>query len=208
MGSGPAILGDMPDDPDQCERVKTYFKVSRPAHFRVRPDLIEELGLPDHILGTLPTTIQEHDTWLKWTGFDAALVPFASLPVHTAAQYKMTARYVLKSPVLPGRLRYMNVILDGNFWVCRSEYGGLFDHVILRAVEFALTMGLPRDHALRLFRAGPLREAREEVSGPTWGVGFEAGTGLCTILALKHEGTEQLFLRGRPGYYTPFPDPN
>lgn len=53
---------------------------------------------------------------------------------------------------MPNRLQATNVITDGNRWAVSTEYDGVFDFILLRAVELAGYYGVPPDLAkARLF---------------------------------------------------------
>jgi hypothetical protein len=171
----------------------------------MRKDVVEELCLAEQILRTLPRAQKEYEVWLRAGGYSAKELPFADLQSRATKPYQLTERYVLKAPVLPGRLYRSNVITDGNLWPFLTEQGGLFDFVINRAVEFCVSLGMRHEDANDCFRLNPRKEPCGYVRNPFWAVGYERGTGLCTILELNSDETERLYLQGRPGY-SPFAD--
>jgi hypothetical protein len=191
---------------DSTNSLRPYFQVERPAHFLARKDVVEELCLAEQILRTLPKAQKEYEVWLQASGYSAVELPFADLQSRAAKRYERTERYVLKSPVLPGRLHRTNVITDGNLWPFVTEQGGLPEFIINRAVEFCVSLGMRHGDANDCFRLNPRKEPCDYVRNAPWAVGYEKGSGYCTILEMNCEETERLYLQGRPGYLTPFAD--
>ena len=186
---------------------KPYFLVHRPAHFRLRPDLPEELCVADSMTRLLPRTEQRHKDWLRICGHAAKEYPLARMAPLANQPYELTNRYVLQAVTLPGNVQYTNLITDGNHWSVACEYGGLFQSVIDRAVELAVYLGLQPEAAQGMFvsPAGPKPATSRGHS--RWAIGYERISGLSTILAADRPGTIQTFLGGRSGYYTPFREP-
>ncbi len=179
-----------------------YFNVERPAHFRVRGDLIEELCGGEAISRLLPRNEAQYRHWLTVTGNPAGGYPLIHFHEHVGKIYEPTLRYALHQAILPGYEHPVNILTDGRGWSGWVDYGGLFDFVLLRAVEFAESHGFsPPYPTENLFRK------RESNAGSValranWFVGYERGSGLCTLLE-RGGDSETLFLAGRSGYWTP-----
>jgi hypothetical protein len=186
---------------------KPYFLVARPAHFRFRPDLPEELCVAESMIRLLPRSEERHKEWLRICGHSAKEFPLAKMVARAGKPYQLTSRYVLQAVVLPGNSQHTNLITDGNLWSLACEYGGLFQFVIDRAVELSVFLGLKPETAQAMFVAavGPGPATTRGYS--RWAVGYECASGLCTILAADHAGTTRTFLEGRYGYFTPLQKP-
>jgi hypothetical protein len=186
---------------------KPYFLVPRPAHFRLRPDLLEELCIADSMARLLPRTEQSHKAWLRICGHEAKEYPLARIAALADRPYDLTNRYVLQAVTLPGNVQHTCLMTDKNLWSVACEYGGLFQFVIDRAIELAVFLGLNAEAAQGMFvsPAGPKLAATRRHS--RWAVGYERISGFGTILAADRPGTIQAFLEGRSSYYTPFREP-
>jgi hypothetical protein len=186
---------------------KSYFLVPRPAHFRVRPDLPEELCVADSMTRSLPRTEHSHKAWLRICGHTAKEYPLARMASLADRPYELTNRYVLHAVTLPGNVQHTNLITDQNLWSAVSEFGGLFQFVIDRAIELAVYLGVEPGTAQGMFvsPAGPTPATARGHS--LWAIGYERVSGLGTILAAHRPGTIRTFLEGRSGYYTPFREP-
>jgi hypothetical protein len=186
---------------------KPYFQVARPAHYRFRTDLIEELCVADSMARLLPKTPEQYEAWLRICGLKPEKFPLARMQLLAARPYEMTPRYVFQAVALPGNSEHTNLVTDGNSWAVACEFGGLFWAVIHRAIELAVFLGVKPETAQEMFVAaagpGPFTGRRQS----KWAVGYERKTGLCTILAADHAGTILTFLDGRAGFYTPFTKP-
>ncbi len=181
----------------------TYFEVPKPAHFRVRSDLLDELGAHEAIQRFTPHNEKSYRYWLGVTGLPEVRYPLATLSAEAAKPYQRTQRYVLRQIVAPGEDLPLNIVTDGNRRTGVLEFGGLFDFVFFRAAEFASYYRYRRSVALGYFYP-----KREPNTGATrrlapWALGYEPAEGRCTILAQSREGSVGRFLDGQPGYLVP-----
>ena len=131
----------MSDMPSHSPKGPSYRSAPRSAHFRMRPDLIEELCIPDAFARTLPRTPAEHARWLAHWGLSATEAPFEGIQPFIGRPYELTARYILHPAILPGSGLLLNIMTDGRGWSVCCEPGGLFSFVIDRAVEFVVGRG-------------------------------------------------------------------
>ena len=163
--------------------------------------------MPEIMFRNLPRTEEQHQAWLRFCGLVPVSYPLETLKPFVGRVYQPTQRYVLQTVLMPNRLQATNVITDGNLWAVPTEFGGLFDFILLRAVALAAYYGVPPDQAkARLFlqdRKTPDNSRRYA----EWAIGYERGTGLCTILEVNRGETKRHFLEGSGGYFTPWSTP-
>jgi len=192
-------------NPNSKPPAPPYFIVNGPGHFRVRPDLLEELCFAQAMIESLPRTFTAYRQWLQLCGLSENGHPYDKVQDETDYGYFPEGRVVLHTAVLPGQLHRCHLITDTHRWSARCEGAGLFEFVMLRAVEFASWRGIPKKAAWDYLHApsepkpnpGPMRHMAQ------WSVGFDRLTGVCTILARTHEETESLYLSGKSGYFSP-----
>jgi len=176
-----------------------------PGHFRVRPDLLEELCFRQAMLESLPRTPSTYKHWLRLCGFTEEEYPYHEIMDFTHEGYLPSGRTVLHTAVLIGETHRRHLITDENHWSARCEGAGLFSFVMLRAVAFAAWHGVSQKDAWDCLHVahgeppnpGPSRRM------PRWSIGYDPKNSLCTILAREHPGTEALYLAGKPGYHVP-----
>ncbi len=174
-----------------------------PAHFRLRTDLIEELCVPDAFVRTLPRTPEAHARWLAFWNRSADEIQFGSIRPFVGRPYEATARYLLHPAILPGSEHIQNVLTDGRGWSVCCELGGLYEFVIDRAVEFAVSRGCPKPNTRAAFYPAYTGKAERVRRHARWAVGYERSTGLGTILWREQDDTEARYLAGEPGYTVP-----
>ena len=172
----------MSDTPPQNPNVPFYLTAPGKAHFRLRPDVIEELCIADAFARTLPRSPEEHARWLAKWGRSAADVPYQSIALAIGRPYELTPRYVLHPAILPGWDYLSNVITDGRGWSVMCEFGGLYEFVFARAVQFCESRGYDRCKVRE-----QLFPKLEKNPGPQcrygrWALEYERATGFCTIV--------------------------
>jgi len=187
-------------------RVPDYFNVARPAHFKIRTDLIEELCVPEEMMRLLPRNEEARQHWLGISGQPAVKFPLAELQKFYGRAYEPTARYILRGVVLKGNNYPINVLRDGRGWAIACEGQGLFAFVTRRAIECSVRLGLDRITARACFIPTCDQTPAAVRRNAPWAIGFDQG--VCTILSSELGDTEELFLAGRSGYYVPFLDEN
>jgi hypothetical protein len=180
-----------------------YFEVPEPSHFRLRTDLIEELCIPDAFALTLPRTPEAHARWVSSWGHSAEDLPFHAIRLFLESRYQPTARYLLHPAILREAASVQNILTDGRGWSVRCERYGLYDFVINRAVEYAVSRGYEEGRARALFFPKPGGKEKQGRRHGEWSIGYECVTGLCTILARIRDQTESRYLAGQPGYFVP-----
>lgn len=185
-----------------------YFNVERPAHFRVRPDLIEELCVPEIARASLPKTEKQYSAWRQISNIRADQFPLERTVSMRTKPYEATDRYILRPLILAGQARVSTTILDAHGIGVFCESGGLWDFVINRAVEFAVWKRLEEPVARAMLLPNVGRASHTTNVYATWTIGYERRTGLCTLLARDHGDTERLYLAREGCFYTPFPEAN
>lgn len=180
-----------------------YLTAPRPAHFRLRTDLLEELALAEAFEQTLPRTREAHARWLAQLGRTEKELPFEGIQPFVGRAYEPTPRYIFHPAVFPASDWIFSVVTDARGWSVGCEPGGLYDAVIKRAAEFVASYGCEFPKALAAFypRCGAALR-----SGPRhgiWRIGYERATGLATILWPNHNETKEGYLTGRSDYTVP-----
>lgn len=173
-----------------------YFILNEPGHFRVRPDLLEELCVENAMELTLPKTGRCYIQWLRISGYTAEAYPFSKLQEETANPYRLTNRVVLQTAVLPGHTNRSNLITDGHRWSALCEQGGLFEFVMLRAVEFAAWRSFSRKDAWNYLHAASGKNNEHLRRLADWSLGYDRTTSICTILAGHNRVIEEKYLSG------------
>ena len=183
---------------------KPYFEVETPFHFRLRPDLAEELCVRDAIEQSLPQTPAQHAHWLRVCGLSEAEAPLAKIQRWQAPSDPSTSRFVFESVVLPGRLDYTNVVTDETLAVGPLEYHRLVDFVFARAVEYAVWRGMSAAVANGCLRPRRLAAPAAQRTVPLWAIGYHSGSGLSVVLVADDPDSIRCFLAGEPDYRTAF----
>ena len=155
---------------------------------------------------TLPYTRKHYDQWLDRFGLDAEKHPPGDIILPAGRTYQPTRRYVLCTAVLPGRLLRNNLLFDAKWRTVICESGGLFQFVVIRALEFAIAQGMDGHVAFHKFVVpGQNAPSDKRICAP-WAIGYDTVTGHCTILVTEQEDSARLYLEGKGGYYIPWPE--
>ncbi|OIQ80947.1 hypothetical protein GALL_372880 [mine drainage metagenome] len=184
----------------------THFDVPRPAHFRIRPDLIDELCIPDAMRATLPYLDKHYGRWIARFGLDPNENPASDIILPAGRPYRVTRRYVLCTAVLPGQISKSNLVIDSVSRTVECEKGGLFQFVFLRALQFAIAQDMEGKVAFgKLLVPGQDKPVASRIDAP-WAIGYDTVTGYCTLLIAEHASSIRLYLEGNGGYYIPWPE--
>jgi hypothetical protein len=168
--------------PSQNPNVQFHLSAPEPAHFRMRRDLVEELCIAETFAYTLPRSPDEHARWLMKWGISAAEVPFHTIASAIGRPYEPTPRYIFHPAILPGRTSVNNVVTDARGWSVSCEFGGLYDFVFARAVQFCESRGHQRSKVQALFYPKLERNPEPRCRYGWWAIEYECATGFCTIL--------------------------
>lgn len=183
---------------------KDYLNVARPAHFRMRPDLIDELCIPDEMIRALPRNAQQYAAWKRLCDFeDSEAVTYADLMPFMDKPYEPSRRYLLHPCVLPGDDFVTRLVCDRRGWKVQCLGRGLYDFVFRRAAEFMVSHGWT---AAKAYSKIWPKIAPNDGSVPQyaeWVIGYECHSGECTFLIQGDPGTEARYLQGVGGYLFP-----
>jgi len=145
---------------------------------------------------TLPKTEKAHTHWLSLCGFTAKDYPFVKVLEETDLRYQATNRVLLYTSVLPSQSHRTNLIKDAHGWSVPCEPGGLFEFVLLRAVEFAAWRGFPKKDAWDYLHANNGVNTTPFRRIAAWSVGYDRTQGSCTILSNEPKD-EAAYLKGK-----------
>ena len=185
-------MSEQPNPP-----IPSYFQLNTDGHFKIRPDLLAELCFEEAMTLTLPKTEKAHTRWLSLCGFTAKDYPFVTILEETDLRYQPTHRVLLHTCVLPGNSLRTCLITDARGWSAPCEPGGLFDFVLLRAVEFAAWRGFQKKHAWDYLHAATGMNATPMRRLASWSVGYDRATGSCTILSSEPKDAEAAYLKSK-----------
>ncbi len=152
---------------------------------------------------SLPKKPSEHEAWARSVGFPPEEYPFEWVQRGWPPSFP---RRVILSCVIPaGTKERRFVITEPNRWSVQQSCHGLYGFVYMRALEYARWRGMTHNTGLAHLALRSLQVAHP---GPywrqaKWGIGYEHGSGLCTLLLMDDHATEELFLEDRIGYATP-----
>ena len=197
----------MEHEPHPHKPVRPYFLVDRPAHFRFRRDLIEELCIGEAMARSLPKSIETYQAWLEVCGLTPMDYTLSELKKAAAQPYQPTERFVLQTVIRRGNMQVSNILSDGNRWAVVCENYGLFQAVMDRALELADLLGYAPEKMRDKFVIKAKDNAKNFLRFPAWAIGYERGTGLCTVLDVEHPESKKHYLAGRGGYFTPWSEP-
>ena len=183
-------------------KIPDYFKIARPAHFKTRPDLIEELCVAEEMMRILPKNEKERQRWLSRSGQPAGKFSLSTLLACHGHPYVPTERYILSCVVLAGYNFPVHVLRDGRGWAICCEHGGLFAFVVHRAIECAVQLGLDSKTARASFIPTCDKSPAAVRRPALWSIGYDRG--VCTILASSVSETDELYLARKNGYHVPF----
>lgn len=160
----------------------------------MRPDLLEELCFVEALEATLPESENEHAAWTRTIGFPANEFPHEW--VQRNHPPSIPRRAIFSSVILQGDQQRRFVVTDPVKRSVQLPLDGLHSALYLRALEYAEAQGLSREQALSHFQIGALETPHP---GPywlqsNWGLGYQPGLGLCTVLDLRERSTEDRFL--------------
>ncbi len=175
-----------------------YFFVPAPAHFCVRPDLIEELCAGEAILRQLCRTEKGYKYWHALTGNSATAPTLAQLRGYSGRGYTCTPRYILRYAVLPQTKAYHAVVVDQREWPGFVEPVGLFDFVFRRAVERIVFENIHEFYPRERLYPARQHNASEAPRFADWSLGYEVRSGHCTLLDRTRADSEFRFLQGEP----------
>lgn len=181
--------------------VGRYFSAEKPYAYRSHPSVPEELCVCERMPSSLPESRPQYEAWVKFCELTPEQMPHAKVLEAKRKPYALTKRYLLRSVVLPGRRYVSNIITDAQGFSLICEPLGLFDWVLFAGAHYSAAHGMDLEFARGMFRPKALPEPAKQRVNPTWGVGYETGTGLCTILALERPESQRLFLGGQSGGY-------
>ncbi|WP_221031711.1 hypothetical protein [Actomonas aquatica] len=171
---------EYPPSPDRAH----YLQVDQPWHFRVRPDLIEELCLPDKMYRELPRTASSYSLWRQLGGYQPWHAPFRDMAEHHRLGYLPTRRWAFGIFVPPQENLGRAIAIDARGWWVEVEFRGVLHFVYRRAVEFLLSYGYTRAESYSLLGNGqrPAGGRRDNLLSPRSYIGYEAGSGLCQVV--------------------------
>ena len=178
------------------------MNVPSPGHFRVRTDLLEELGFPETMVRSLPFNESDYLRWLWMSGQPQVKYPLDYLQECRSHPDFRSERHVLSCAILPGRKRPSCFVTDVRGCVAWCEPGGLFQFVLDRAIDCAQRFGFYEIEA----RTCLIPVAHNKVlkrSTAKWSIGY-ASDGICTVLARTDPETEQRYLEGDDDFQVPF----
>lgn len=179
---------------------RIYLRVPEPWHFRVRPDLIEELCLADRMAYALPGSRSTYTLWRQLGGQESWHAPFSEMKEHLELGYLPTTRWVFGIVMFPGDNQGTPIAMDARGWWTQCPWPGLLLFVFRRAVECLATYGYTSGDANKVLvpRPRPKNPSRDEIVYPRCYLGYETGTGLCQIVQpALHEGLRR-FLQSAP----------
>ena len=194
-------------NPNSNPTTPHYFNTNGLGHFRVRTDLLEELCFEQAMERSLPLSLKNYRRWINLSGFTEEEYPFGKITseIDGEVRYTPTDRYILHTAIIPGEQQPTSLITDARQWSLACEGPGLFEFVMLRAVEFAVLQGFTPESAWEQLQVQrpkrPKRGLRRLIS--KWSIGYERKTGICTILSRNKKDSEMLYLAGHTGYNVP-----
>jgi hypothetical protein len=174
-----------------------YFSSGAEGHFRIRPDLLEELCFEEAMTLALPKNEKAYARWLNLCGFTAKDYSFIRILEETDLRYQPTNRVLLHTAVLPGHSHRTSLISDARRWSAPCEPGGLFEFVLLRAVEYVGCCGFSRKHAWDCLHVRPEHNRSPLRKMAPWSVGYDQTTGFCRVLYHEPAETEARYLTGQ-----------
>lgn len=176
--------------------VPHYFDVTRPWHFRARPDFAEEICLVDAAESSLPRTSATFSLWQKATPSSPNFQSYAGFSTALAQGYRPSRRLLLQPIVLDGEESTTGVIVDAKGWWTPVPFEGLYLSIFHRAAELMCLKGLKFERFSRLLDPTLSPKSRQGWRVAPVCVGYERGSGLCSLLASDREESRDAFIFG------------
>jgi hypothetical protein len=178
-----------------------YFDVPEPWFFRCRPDLTVELGLSDEFMRRWPKDGEMLRRLCAFSGYPEDKFAFDKFDTSNPMFYISGTRHVLLRTTLPGREDTHCLVMSSGNWSVPVE-PALVTFVLERAIEFLVYEGIEPETSRYWFEGERGKNGGTIRRTTPCGVGYERGSGLCTILILGN-GSEQKFLRGDSDFVVP-----
>lgn len=176
--------------------VPHYFDVTRPWHFRARPDFAEEICLVDAAESSLPRTPETFSLWRKATPGSSELKGYAAFRTALAGGYQPSRRLILQPIVLDGEESTTGAVVDARGWWIPVPFEGLYLSIFHRAAELMSLKGYDFEGFSRLLDPMLSPKSREGWRVAPVCIGYERDTGSCSLLASDREESKDAFMLG------------